>query len=261
MPLSGDGGDELFMGYGAYQWAKRLANPMIKTFKKPLAIGLSASGKDYKKAIELLSYKEEATKKSHIFSQEQSMFTRDEIKTLLKPDFFEEIHLKENYTDLNRILLPEEEQALFDINYYLKDDLLVKVDRASMKHSLETRVPLLDYRIVEFAQNLTPKLKEKQGESKYLLKQVLFDHVPKEFFNRPKQGFSIPLVKWLKNDLRPLIEDYLSQHIINKHGIVHYDSVVNLKTHFFEKNADHLYNRIWLLIVLLQWLESELESR
>lgn len=260
MTLSGDGGDELFMGYGAYQWAKRLSNPFIKPFKRSIASGLSASGKSYEKAIALLRYPEEATKKSHIFSQEQALFSRLEIKVLLQPDFYTEITLKENYRDLNRILLPEEEQALFDINYYLKDDLLVKVDRASMHYSLETRVPLLDYRIVEFALNLSPELKYKNGESKYLLKQVLYDHVPKELVNRPKQGFSIPLVNWLKKDLRFLIEEYLSERIVKKHGVVNYGIVLNLKTQFLEKNVDYLYNRIWLLIVLHQWLECELES-
>lgn len=259
MTLSGDGGDELFMGYGAYQWAKRLSNPFIKPFKKTIASGLSVYRHDHKKAIELLRYPEEASRKSHIFSQEQAMFTRQEIKTLVEPEYYSEIKLNENYADLNRSLLPEEEQALFDLNYYLKDDLLVKVDRASMHYSLETRVPLLDYRIVEFALNLSPELKFKKGESKYLLKQVLYDNVPQDFFNRPKQGFSIPLVHWLKNDLKFLIDTYLSEDIIKKHSIVNYGSVQHLKTQFLEKNLDYLYNRIWLLIVLHQWLEKNVD--
>lgn len=259
MTLSGDGGDELFMGYGAYQWAKRLANPFIKPFKKSIATGLSVYRHDYKKAMELLRYGEETTMKSHIFSQEQAMFSREEIKTLVQPEFYKAITLKENYTDLNRKLLPEEAQVLFDLNYYLKDDLLVKVDRASMHHSLETRVPLLDHRIVAFALNLSPELKINNGESKYLLKQVLYDHVPKEFFNRPKQGFSIPLVHWLKSDLRFLMDEFLSENIIKKHGIVRYETVQNLKIQFLEKNVDYLYNRIWLLIVLHQWLEENID--
>lgn len=256
MTLSGDGGDELFMGYGAYQWAKRLENPFVKSLRKPVARGLLKLSSKYKRFGELLAYDDETTTKSHIFSQEQYLFSRQEIKALTNPEFQKDIILKENYNTLTRTLLPEEEQALFDINYYLKDDLLVKVDRASMHHSLETRVPLLDYRIVEFALNLSTDLKIKNGESKYLLKQVLYDYVPKEFFNRPKWGFSIPLVKWLKNELLFLMDNYLSENVIKKHAFVNYEIVLQLKKQFLDKNMDYLYNRLWLLIVLHQWLEE-----
>lgn len=256
MTLSGDGGDELFMGYGAYQWAKRLENPFVKSLRKPVARGLLKLSSKYKRVGELLAYDDETTKKSHIFSQEQYLFSRQEIKALTNPEFQKDIILKENYNTLTRTLLPEEEQALFDINYYLKDDLLVKVDRASMHYSLETRVPLLDYRIVEFALNLSTDLKIKNGESKYLLKQVLYDYVPKEFFNRPKWGFSIPLVKWLKNELLFLMDNYLSENVIKKHAFVNYEIVLQLKKQFLDKNMDYLYNRLWLLIVLHQWLEE-----
>ena len=85
---------------------------------------------------------------------------------------------------------------------YLKDDLLVKVDRATMQHSLETRVPLLDYRIVEFALNLDENLKIKGNVSKYLLKELLYDYVPKSYFDRPKRGFSIPMHIWLRHDFK-----------------------------------------------------------
>jgi len=114
----------------------------------------------------------------------------------------------------------------------------------------------LDYRIVEFAINLSPDLKFKNGESKYLLKQVLYDYVPKELFDRPKWGFSIPLVNWLKGELRFLIEEYLSEKMINKHNIVKYEKVLALKKQFLENNVEYLYNRIWLLIVLHQWMEE-----
>lgn len=256
MTLSGDGGDELFMGYGAYQWAKRLSNPVLKTFRKPIAFGLSQFNSRYQRVGELLRYRDEASKKSHIFSQEQNLFSRQEIKALIHLDLQKDLLLKENFNSLMRTLSSEEEQALFDINYYLKDDLLVKVDRASMHYSLETRVPLLDYRIVEFALNLSTDLKIKNGESKYLLKQIVYDYIPKAFFNSPKWGFSIPLVKWLKNDLQFLMEDYLSERIIKKHGLVNYEVVLHLKKQFLERNIDHLYNRIWVLIVLHQWLEE-----
>jgi asparagine synthase (glutamine-hydrolysing) len=256
MTLSGDGGDELFFGYGAYQWAKRLNNPIVKAMRNPVAQMFSHMSSKYQRVGELLQYPEESTKKSHVFSQEQCLFSRQEIKALMCPGYSVSFSLNEEYGGLNRQLKPEEEQALFDINCYLKDDLLVKVDRATMSQSLETRVPLLDYNVVEFALNLSPSLKIKNGTSKYLLKEVLYDYVPKQFFDRPKWGFSVPLVSWLKTDLRFLIETYLSEEVINKYGLVNYVKVAELKKLFLAKNMDYLYNRIWLLIVLHQWLEE-----
>jgi asparagine synthase (glutamine-hydrolysing) len=256
MTLAGDGGDELFMGYGTYKWAQRLSNPLVSALRKPTATAFSLLNSKYKRVSELINYADDKTKKSHVFSQEQYLFSRNEIKSLVNPVHYRDIILKENFNNLNRVLTAAEEQALFDLNYYLKDDLLVKVDRATMFYSLETRVPFLDYRIVEFALNLSPDLKIKNGVSKYLLKEVLYDYIPKAMFNRPKWGFSIPLQKWLKNELKFLTDTYLSDAIIRKHQVVNNEQVQILKTKFYSGNNDYLYNRIWLLIVLHQWLED-----
>jgi asparagine synthase (glutamine-hydrolysing) len=124
-----------------------------------------------------------------------------------------------------------------------------------MKQGLETRVPLLDHNIVEFALNLSPDLKTKNGEQKYILKQLLYQYLPKEIFDRPKQGFSIPLASWLKGDLNYLIKDYLNQTIIEQHDIVNWAGVQTLLNKFY-KGEDYLYTRIWALIVLHQWLSN-----
>src|SRR3989339_179973 len=132
MVLSGDGGDELFHGYGAYLWAHRLANPFVKTFRKPLKMGFSKlSDNKYQKASQLLKQPPKGQLKSHIFSQEQALFSRSEIDLLLDKSYLTYISLDENYSQLSRTLNPAEEQAIFDLKYYLRDDLLVKVDRAS----------------------------------------------------------------------------------------------------------------------------------
>jgi len=257
MALSGDGGDELFMGYGAYQWARRLNNPFIKPFRKPAQLLLSNMSNKYRRASALFAYENEATLKSHIFSQEQYLFSSKEIRSLLNPEFYREIILKENFEDIKRKMYPEEQQSLFDLNYYLKDDLLVKVDRASMHYSIETRVPLLDYRIVEFAFNLSPELKYKNGASKYLLKKILYNYIPATYFNRPKWGFSIPLQKWLKNELKYLIFDFLSEEKINANGIFNYSVIDNLKKEFLVNGRDYLYNRIWQLIILQKFFDNK----
>lgn len=255
MTLSGDGGDELFFGYGMYNWATRLQNPLLRAFRAPIATGLSVMGNRYERASHLFKYPDVARIKSHIFSQEQYMFSESEIARLLKPEYASFPTIQETWEIPNRVLTPQEEQAFFDMKYYLQDDLLVKVDRATMRHSLETRVPLLDYRIVQFALNLSPDLKVKNGVSKYLLKQVLYDFVPSKIFNRPKWGFSIPLGSWLKGELRYLIEDYLSELHINTAGLVDYQQVDDLKKQFFA-GKDFLYNRLWLLILLHKWFKE-----
>ena len=254
MTLSGDGGDELFMGYGAYKWAKRLSNPFLKTFHTHIYSDLSRLGNKYKRAAHLFDYENYDHIKSHIFSQEQYLFKRSEISRLMHPDYYRTISLDEHFTHTH--LSASEAQALFDLKYYLKDDLLVKVDRSSMRYSLETRVPILDYRIVEFVLNLPEKFKMNGNIQKHLLKQVLYDYVPQSFFNRPKWGFSIPLQNWLKGDLKYLIDNYLSDDMINKFQVLDKKMVADLKYRFFNKNHDYLYNRLWLLVVLQQFLDK-----
>ena len=250
--LSGDGGDEQFLGYGMYSWAERLANPWVRYFRKPIAAGLKLSKTQRNmRAAEVFLYPQYKNIKSHIFSQEQYFFSQPEITCLLNPELLVASKLKENYTDLKRHLSPAEEQAFFDLNYYLPDDLLVKVDRASMQHGLEVRVPLLDHELISFTLNLQHQLK-KNGESKRLLKAVLYEYVPKEFFNRPKWGFNIPLAKWLKNELRYLLEDTLSDASVDQIGLVNVDQVRCLKKQFME-GRNYLYNRLWALIVLHTW--------
>jgi asparagine synthase (glutamine-hydrolysing) len=271
--LSGEGGDELFFGYGAYKWARWLDNPFLKMARKPLAGIFSHMPNRYQRVSRLLDYRDPEKIRSHIFSQEQYMFTEWELEKMLKPDYKGNSEVKENprSSSLLRIydepydvksihvkersLTAMESQALFDLQYYLTDDLLTKVDRASMRYSLETRVPYLDHRVVEFALNLSPELKYKNGISKYILKQILFQYIPKQLFERPKQGFAIPLNLWLRNELKYLIDEYVSESMIRKYGIIEYDEVKDLVNNFFA-GRDYLYNRIWLLIVLHIWFKK-----
>jgi asparagine synthase (glutamine-hydrolysing) len=259
--LSGEGGDELFMGYGAYKWAKRLNNPFVKNLRYPISSLLSSSFPKFERHAQYFRYPEDTLQYSHILSQEQYYFSLEELDRILTPEFSDSSGSKNiellNYfgleiENLPRKLNPMEKQAIFDLNFYLQDDLLAKVDRASMHFSLETRVPYLDHRIIEFALNLSPDLKYKNGTTKYLLKEILYQYVPSKFFDRPKQGFAVPLENWLKDELRFLIEDNLSKEVIEKYNIVNFEYVEGIKKSFFEGKA-YLYNRIWILIVLHKW--------
>ena len=250
MTLSGDGGDELFMGYGFYNWARRLSNPVISLFS-PLFGGVLKKGDlRMQRAAEMfLAPKDQ--RQSHIFSIEQYYNAQKEVDELLvqpKPvSSFLNAPVKST-----RKLSPSEKQSFFDMKYYLKDELLTKVDIASMKFSLEDRVPLLDHRIVEFALNLDESLKVKNGEQKYILKQVLFDYLDADLFNRPKRGFSIPLGVWLKGVLKPFMEEMLSVEVTQKVGFLQPDKVQEVKKAFLN-GKDYYFNRVWLIMTFHHW--------
>jgi asparagine synthase (glutamine-hydrolysing) len=252
MTLSGDGGDELFLGYGSYKWAKKLDAGFYKQNRKLLAYFLSKMKDRHIRVSKLLDFQTGDDLKRHIFSQEQYLFSQQEIGQILKNKDFDNSIIKDDFSDLDRQLSASEAQAMFDLKYYLPDDLLVKVDRATMKYSLETRVPLLDYRIIEFALNLPEKFKQKGDISKFILKETLYDYLPKSYFERPKAGFSIPMNDWLRTDLKYLIDDFLNEPLIMEAGFVNYDVVKDLIQRWTLKEP-HLYNRIWTLIVLHKW--------
>jgi asparagine synthase (glutamine-hydrolysing) len=254
MTLSGDGGDELFMGYGAYKWAERLRNPFISLFGKPISVLLKYGPEKYRRASSLFNKMPGHQIKSHIFSQEQYLFNRNEIGKILQNPFIRNFELDENFSNELSYLSAAEQQALFDLKYYLPDDLLVKVDRASMNFALETRVPLLDYRIVEWALNLHPSLKLNNGETKWILKKLLYQYVPQKFFDRPKRGFAIPLQRWLQKELKDYAMDYLNPGAIKQTGILDQTETEKLLRNFYKNNQHYLYNRVWQLVVLQKWL-------
>lgn len=252
--LSGDGGDELFMGYGMHQWAKRLENPLVKGLRMPFYWASQHMSLKFKRAGWLLNYDNYNHITSHIFSQEQYLFSENDLRHYMIDESF-------NFDDINsfpataRALRPKEMQSFWDICYYLKDDLLVKVDRATMLFSLESRVPFLDNELVNYAINIDSDLKYRNGTSKYILKNILYKHLPKEYFNRPKWGFSMPLSDWLQNNFRFLIDKYLSPVIINKYDVVANLYVQDLKNRFLA-GEEYLYGRLWTIIILHWWLEE-----
>ncbi len=254
MVLSGDGGDELFHGYGVYNWVKRINNPLLKVSRPLLLRLLKLYGNRGRRVAGLLDFPLTGSLRSHLFSQEQYLFSQKEIEKLLKPSKVRSYFVEDESNISNQNISEVEKQALFDLQYYLRDDLLVKVDRASMLYSLECRLPLLDYRIVEYVLNISPSLKIKGNTFKYIEKQLLFDYLPETLFNRPKQGFSIPLKRWLKTDLKYLINDYLNEDVISSTELLNFEYVKKLKDNYLNKNHDYLYNRLWQLIVLQRWM-------
>ena len=128
---------------------------------------------------------------------------------------------EEKFELINDSLLRK--MMMLDFNTYLPDDILCKVDRASMHYSLETRAPFLNHRIIEFTSKLPDKLLIHNGKGKVLLREALNKFIPKKVFDRPKQGFGIPIGEWLKSDLREWSEHLLSSSVCNEHGLFNQD--------------------------------------
>lgn len=257
--LSGDGGDELMLGYNMYQWAQRLGHPLLRHGRALLHTLLRHVPRSrWHRLSTFLAPHPERFHKTHVFSQVGGFFSYQELHTMLRISYGYP-PMNEHVDGLARDLNLMEQQSLFDLRAYLKDDLLVKVDRASMLHSLEVRVPLLDHRVVAFCLNLHPDLKIRHGATKWLLKSVLYDHVPASLFDRPKAGFSVPLQLWLREDLRYLIDDYLNPDVINAAGLVNANVVAALVQRF-DAGIDHLYARVWTLILLHKWYLEQVAS-
>ena len=145
--------------------------------------------------------------------------------------------------------------AYWDAMSYLPDDILVKMDRASMAVSLESRIPLLDHRVIEFASALPLHFKVRDGQGKWLLRQVLNRYVPKELVERPKQGFSIPIAQWLRGPLRDWAESLLSETELDRSGCLNVAKVRNQwDEHLSGRRQWH--NQLWNVLCLQGWLRE-----
>lgn len=139
-----------------------------------------------------------------------------------------------------------------DYQTYLVDDILQKVDRASMAVSLEGREPLLDHRIIEFAAQLPDSFKYHNGEKKYILKEIVHQYVPKDKLDRPKMGFAIPIANWMQNELKNHVEEYLCESTIVEQGIFNWLYVADLKLKFFNGKKE-LDTKLWYLLMFQMW--------
>jgi asparagine synthase (glutamine-hydrolysing) len=141
---------------------------------------------------------------------------------------------------------------LLDQRYYLPDDLLAKLDRASMAVGLEARSPLLDYRIIEMSRLLNPSMLAERGIGKQLLRRILYRYVPRELIERPKMGFSVPVAQWLGGPLREMAGDMLGEREVLRHGVLNPVTVGRAWTRFLRGDTRDALG-LWSLVVFQAW--------
>jgi asparagine synthase (glutamine-hydrolysing) len=253
--LSGDGGDELFGGYDRYQKASRLW-AAIGWVPQEARIGIASM-------LESLRPRPVWQKVAGVLrTPSKELLYRRLITNWNSPET--QIVLEAN-EPATRLSDPSAWPKLSDFKHYmmyqdtvgyLPDDILVKLDRASMAVSLEGRVPLLDHRIVELAWRLPTAMKMKRGQTKRLLRQVLERYLPGEMFDRPKMGFGVPIGSWLRGPLRDWAEDLLAESRLREAGFL---CPAPIRTKWLEHLAgrqDWQYH-LWEILMFQAWLENE----
>lgn len=268
--LSGDGGDETFAGYRRYQWARDMQrHDWMPACLKKMLFGFPASvlpeGVKGKGMLEHLS-KDPFER----FAGLNTFSDKHYLKSLLHRDVLAGVQQNSNgklpdYTYLRKFYDGcNSKDYLTRIQYtdtktYLAEDILTKVDRASMLCSLETRAPLLDHEVVELVASVPASLKIKDGETKYILKKAMTSILPDSILYRKKMGFGVPLVHWFKNDLTGYARETLLSKGAKERGIFNPDYIEGmLNSH--QKTGRDLSARIWALLFFEHWCRNWIDA-
>jgi len=271
--LSGDGGDELFGGYNRYVWARRIwrsvawlphgprrALAASTRAVRPAAWDLLAKaaralggrrhvpqqvGARMHKLAELVA----APDAAHLYARLISAV--DDPAALVVGGSDPESVLTRSDALLDG-LPPTARMMYLDLVSYLVDDILVKVDRASMAYSLEARAPLLDHRVVELAWRLPLSIRMRDGSGKWPLRTILERHVPRSLIDRPKMGFGVPVAEWLGGSLRPWAEELLSEQSLRQDGMLVPHAVRRLWAEYLG-GARHRWSVLWGILMYLAW--------
>lgn len=270
--LSGDAGDELFSGYDRYTLAQNVWNKLSilpVSLRKELSNLITGLNPDrvnsfynkfkfaFPKKYQVQNFSDKLRKGAVLFERTSPEKLYDGFISHWDPSKIVtnyNHHTKYSFMEMSSLNFNEQMMRL-DTLTYLPDDILVKVDRAAMSNSLETRVPFLDHRVIEFAWGLPMDLKIRNGVSKWILKEVLYKYVPKELIERPKMGFAVPVNIWLRGPLKEWAENLLSKSALDKHGLLNYDEVKkNWDEHQSEERNWQYY--LWDILMFQAWYEE-----
>ncbi|MBI2118265.1 MAG: asparagine synthase (glutamine-hydrolyzing) [Elusimicrobia bacterium] len=262
--LSGEGGDELFAGYPTY-----IATQVAPAYKKcPLFLRTLFSKLVEKipvswdriswefKLKQFVRGAEGSVERSHFAWKE--IFTEYDKKNLYSKNFLAEKNGHDGFESFKMVLekigsgIELEKLLYLDQKTYLLDEFLVKSDRMSMAHALEVRVPILDHRIVEFAATIPSHYKLKGLTTKWTLRKLLEDRLPKEIIHGKKKGFSPPLPQWIAGTLKPFFQEILSYENLKTIGLLRPEAVRQLLDEHLEKKRDH-HRRLWALLNFALW--------
>ncbi len=266
--LGGDGGDELFAGYDPFlatYWSKyyeKIPYQIHENIIKPLVDKLPVSSKNMSLDFKMKHFLKGVYNSPIIRNQIWlGAFNQSEHKKLFSADVNEKITGFDSYDILKKDLAYTNFRDDFDLithhyqKNYLSDDILVKVDRASMMNSLEVRAPFLDVDLVEYANSLPSNYKIRRTVRKYILKKSLEGKLPNDILYRKKKGFGIPLTKWIKDDLKKEIVGMLNYDKIKREGIFNPKSVSEILNQHFNNKKDNR-KQIWSLYVFEKWREN-----
>ncbi len=265
--LGGDGGDELFAGYPMY-YAHKLAakyssipaflrSGLIEPIVNNLPVSTHNMSFDYKAKRFIRGFKSDVLERHHSWfgsfaaGQHESLLTRDVLEHT-DADIYRGVREMVNASDAKNVI---EQMQYADINFYMAEDILTKVDRAAMAVSLETRAPFLDPRVGQFAASIPLEYKLKGKTGKYILKAAMKDLLPNNILHRPKKGFGIPIAEWLKSRLNPLVHDLLAPQRLKDQGLFNAEYVQKLIKEHEKGEASH-HKELWTLLVFQLWWDN-----
>jgi len=263
--LSADGGDEIFAGYGAYDTLTKIENKFKKipyglrkfsagmlNIVNPRHIPLTDNLYNFEIRYEKIKKMLMAQSSAELLEQSYEQYSENELNRLLLKNPHK---LKTGFdTDISNIENSLDQMLMVDYKTYMADDILTKVDRATMSVGLEGREPFLDAKIIEFAAQLPSEMKYRNGEKKWVLKEITHKHIPKSMMDRPKMGFSPPITEWFREELKSYFLHYLSYDRLEKEGLFNPDEVIRLRDEYLGgKNVS--VHRLWFILMFEMWYE------